>query len=111
LGSLDEQLTNIIAKLQNLKLSIEDQGHPANYVGVYINKLKDGIIKLSQLALNDSIIADVALSNSKVKAIPAKVSKNLHAHLDKPCFSLNIDYRSVIGKLNYLALTTRPVIV
>jgi hypothetical protein len=30
LGSSDKQLTNIIMELQNLKLSIEDQGHPAN---------------------------------------------------------------------------------
>ncbi len=40
--------------------------------------------------------------NAKVKAVPAKVSKILHAHLDKPPFLLNIGYRSVIGKLNYL---------
>jgi hypothetical protein len=53
----------------------------------------------------------VALSDSKVKAVPAKVSKILHAHLDKPPFSLNFSYRLVIGKLNYLAQTTRPDIV
>jgi hypothetical protein len=48
LGSSDKQLHDIINKLQNLKLSIEDQGHPADYVGFNIKKLKDGIIKLSQ---------------------------------------------------------------
>ncbi len=53
----------------------------------------------------------MALGNSKVKGIPAKVSKILHAHLDKPPFSLNFGYRSVIGKLNYLAQTTRPDII
>jgi hypothetical protein len=81
LGSSDEQLRSIINKLQNLKLSIEDQGHPADYVGVDIKKLKDGIIELSQRALIDSISADVALGNSKVKAVPAKISKILHAFL------------------------------
>ncbi len=30
LGSSDKQLTNIITKLQNIDLDIEDQGHPAN---------------------------------------------------------------------------------
>jgi hypothetical protein len=97
--------------LQSLKLLIEDQGHPTDYVGVNIKKLKDGIIKLSQRALINSIIADVSLGDSKVKAVPAKVRKNLHAHLDRPPFSLNFGYRSVIGKLNYLAQTTRPDIV
>jgi hypothetical protein len=48
LGSSDKQLCGIINKLQNLKLSIEDQGHPADYVGVNIKKLKDGVIELSQ---------------------------------------------------------------
>jgi hypothetical protein len=111
LGPLDQQLHDIINELCNLKLSIEDQGHPADYVGVSIKKLKNGVIELTQQALIDSIISDVALSNSKVKTVPAKVSKILHTHLDKPPFSLNFGYRSVIGKLNYLAQTTRPDIV
>jgi hypothetical protein len=53
----------------------------------------------------------MALNDSKVKAVPAKVSVILHAHLDKPPFSLNFGYCSVIGKLNYLAQTTRLDIV
>jgi hypothetical protein len=111
LGPLDQQLGDIINELLNLKLSIEDQGHPADYVGVNIKKLKNSIIELTQRALIDSIISDVALGDSKVKAVPAKVSKILHAHLDKPSFSLNFGYRLVIGKLNYLTQTTRPDIV
>jgi hypothetical protein len=108
---LDQQLHDIINKLRNLKLSIEDQGHPVDYVGVSIKKLKNGVVELTQLALIDSIISYVALSNSKIKAVPAKVSKILHAHLEKPPFLLNFGYHSVIGKLNYLAQTTRPDIV
>jgi hypothetical protein len=111
LGSLDQQLHDIINELLNLKLLIEDQGHPADYVGVGIKKLKNGVIELTQRALIDSIIYDMALGNSKVKAVPAKVSKIFHTHLDKPPFLLNFGYQSVIGKLNYLAQTTRPDIV
>jgi hypothetical protein len=111
LGSSDVQLHDISNELQKLKLSIEDQGHPADYVGVSIKKLKDDVIKLTQGALIDSIIADVALGDSKVKAVLAKVSKILHAHLDKPPFLLNFGYRSIIVKLNYLDQTTRPDIV
>jgi hypothetical protein len=111
LGPSDQQLHDIINELRILKLSIEDQGHPAYYVGVSIKKLKNGVIELTQQALIDSIISNVALGDSKVKAVPAKVSKVLHAHLDKPPFSLSFGYHSVIGKLNYLAQTTRPDIV
>jgi hypothetical protein len=53
----------------------------------------------------------MVLNDSKVKAVPAKVSNILHAHLDKPPFLLNFGYHAVIGKLNYLAQTTRPDIV
>jgi hypothetical protein len=111
LEPLDQQLRDIINKLRNLKLSIEDQGHPADYVGVSIKKLKNGVIELTQRALIDSIISNIALGDSKVKAVPAKVSEILHTHLNMPPFSLNFGYRLVIGKLNYLAQTTRPDIV
>jgi hypothetical protein len=111
LQSSDQQLRDIINELRSLKLSIEDQSHPADYDGVSIRKLKNGVIELTQRALIDSIISDMVLDNSKVKAVPAKVSEILHAHLDKPPFLLNFGYQSVIGKLNYLTQTTRPDIV
>ena len=98
--------------MQNLELDIEVQGHPAGYVGVNIKRIKDGSIKLSQRALIDTIIEDADLNNdSKVKAVTAKVNEHLHAHLNKPPFELNFNYRSMIGKHNYLAQTTRPDIM
>jgi hypothetical protein len=48
LGPSDQQLRDIINELCNLKLPIEDQGHPADYVGVGIKKLKNGVIELTQ---------------------------------------------------------------
>ena len=74
-------------------------------MGVNIKRIKDG------WALINTIIQDVDLNDSKVKAVPAKVNEHLHAHLDKPPFSLNFNCRSMIGKLNYLAQTTRPDIM
>jgi hypothetical protein len=111
LSSSDEQLSGIITKMRNLDLDIKDQGHPADYVGVNIKRMKDGSIGLSQRALIDTIIQDADLQHSKVKAVLAKVNEHLHAHLDKAHFSLNFNYQSMIGKLNYLAQTTRPDIM
>ena len=74
LGSSDQQLSGIIIELWNLDLDIEDQGHPADYVGVNIKRIKDGSIKLSQRALIDTIIQDVDLNDSKVKAC-----ENIHS--------------------------------
>jgi hypothetical protein len=59
----------------------------------------------------DSIINDVGLKDAKVKPVPARVSLQLHAYMDEPPFDLDFNYRSAVGKLNYLAQTTRPDIM
>jgi hypothetical protein len=107
LGSKGLQLQEVIKEIQNLGLNIEDQGHPADYVGVNIKKLKDGSYEFTQQGLIDSIIDDVGLKDAKVKPVPAKVALQLHAFKDELVFDLNFNYRSAVGKLNYLAQTTR----
>jgi hypothetical protein len=92
-------------------LNIEDQGHPVDYVGVNIKKAKDGSYEFTQWALINSIIEDVGLKDAKVKPVPAKVSQRLHPFKDEPPFDLDFNYRSAVGKLNYLAQTTRPDIM
>ncbi len=39
------------------------------------------------------------------------MSLQLHAFKDEPTFDLNVNYRSAVGKLNYLAQTTRLDII
>ena len=111
IGNDDTQLKDIIKEMQDLGLSIEDQGHPADYVGVNIKKLKDNSYEFTQRALIDSIISDVGLTDSKTKPVPAKVSLQLHAFQDQPIFNLDFNYRSAVGKLNYLAQTMHPDIM
>ncbi len=48
LGRDDLKLQEVIKEIQNLGLNIEDQSHPANYVGVNIKKLKDGSYEFTQ---------------------------------------------------------------
>jgi hypothetical protein len=111
MGKFDEQITAAIEELRALNLNIEDQGHPADYVGVNIKRHKDGTYELTQRALIDSIITDAGLIDAKVKTVPAKVSEPLHAFKDEAPFRLDFNYRSIVGKLNYLAQTTRPDIM
>jgi hypothetical protein len=111
LGPNDDAISNAITELLNLDLDIEDQGHPADYVGVAIKRLRDGSLELSQRALIDTIIADANIDDTKVKRVPAKVKEHLHAHLDKPPYALHLNYRSAIGKLNYVGQTSRPEIM
>jgi hypothetical protein len=111
LGNNDLRLQDAIKEIQDLGLNIEDQDHPADYVGVNIKKLRDGSYEFTQSALINSIIDDVGLKDAKVNPVPAKVSLQLHAFKDEPPFDLNFNYRSAVGKLNYLAQTTRPDIM
>jgi hypothetical protein len=76
LGSNNSQLQEGIKEIQYLGLNIEDQGHPVDYVGANIKKLKDVSYEFAQQALLDSIIDDVGLKDAKVKPVPAKVSHN-----------------------------------
>ncbi len=82
-----------------------------DYVGVNIKKLKDGSYEFTQQALIDSIIDDIRLKDAKVKPVPAKVSLQLHTFKGEPTFDLTFNYRSAVGKLNYLAQATRPDIM
>ena len=107
-GSSDEQLIAMVNELQNIGLDVEDQGHPSDYVGVNIKQSSNGSIEFSQRALIDSIIKDAHLSDAKVKPVPAKVSLQLHACREEPIFDMDFNYRSIVGKLNYLAQITRP---
>ncbi len=40
IGDNNDQILAIIAQIQSLGLKIEDQGHPADYIGVNIKRLK-----------------------------------------------------------------------
>jgi hypothetical protein len=86
-GSNDTQLWDVIKELQDLNLKIEDQGHPADYVGVNISKIKDESYEFMHRALIDSIIKDVDLTDSKTKTVPAKVALQLHAFKEDPPFN------------------------
>ena len=110
----DQHISAAIQDIIDTGLDIEDQGHPNDYVGVAIKRLRDGSIELTQRALTDKIIEDCNLQDSYTKPVPAKVSLYLHAFKDSAPFSeadFGFSYRSVTGKLNYLAQTSRPDIM
>ncbi len=75
IGDNDNQIMAIISQLQGLGLKIEDQGHPANYIGVKIKRLKGGGIEFTQRALIDSIIEDFGLKGSITKPVLSKTKK------------------------------------
>ena len=111
----DDKISQAIQDIKDIGLDIEDQGNPADYVGVNISRHKDGTISLTQRALTDQIIEDCGISDtSYTKPVPAKVSLLLHAFKQSEPFSerdFGFSYRSAVGKLNYLSQTSRPDIM
>jgi hypothetical protein len=104
------EIDRIIEELQSkAKLSITVEGDLADFLGVSIDRRPDGTIHLTQPHLIDQILEDLRLnkSNVKVRSTPAASSKLLTRHSDSEPFDNSFNYRSLIGKLNYLEKATR----
>jgi hypothetical protein len=102
-------ILQVITELQDIGFVIEDQGQITDYLGVNVEHLSDGRIKLSQPHLIDDILRDVNLSKrSPGKTTPAASTKILHRNSSSPAFDNQFNYRSVIGKLNFLEKCTCP---
>jgi Reverse transcriptase (RNA-dependent DNA polymerase) len=95
------------------KFEIEDEGAIDDYLGVKIAKGKEaGSFTLTQPHLIHSILEDLKLLNhgqtaSKAADTPATFENKLHKDVDGEPFNYPWDYRSVIGKLNFLEKSTR----
>ena len=92
------------------------RGSLQEYLGIQINQNANGYITMTQPHLIDSILQDLGLlepqgkakSNTTIKDLPSMVSRNITTDSDGKHFDFNWNYRSVIGKLNYLEKSTRP---
>jgi hypothetical protein len=110
-GPNEKDIDKAIKDLRKAGYDIEDKGDLKDYLGVNVDYLANGRIKLSQPHLIDQIVHDIGLTTrSPTKSTPAKSSVILQRdELGQP-FDQSFHYRSVIGKLNYLEKTTRPEI-
>jgi hypothetical protein len=100
-------IDNLISSLSEV-YTLEDQGNVHDYLGIRIEKdttLKT--IHMSQTGLIESILADLGLaSDSNTKTAPSdSILYPDHNGLPRQD---TWSYRSVIGKLNFLAQNTRP---
>jgi len=104
-----EEIEKAIKDIRNAGCDVDDQGNIKDYLGVNVEKLPDGRIKLSQPHLIDQIIEMVNLPvKATGKTVPAPSSKILHRYANEPPFENHFHYRGVVGKLNFLEKSTRP---
>ena len=85
-----------------------DEGTLGDYLGVKIDYLDNGTIKLSQPHLIQQILDDLGFNErTGTKATPAAVAVKLNRDLHGTPIDEKWHYRSVIGKLNFLEKSTR----
>ena len=108
-GPSQKEIDEIIKDLKKAKLNVTDEGDIQDFLGVNIDKQKDGTIHLTQPHLVDQILKDLNMiqDNVKCKDVPAMSSKLLKRDEDGEEFDQSFHYRSIIGKLHYLEKGTR----
>lgn len=108
-GPDEAEIDQIIKEMKQVKLDITVEGGLEDFLGINIDRRKDGTINLTQPHLIDQILKDLRLDDDNVttKDTPASSSKILRRHTDSEPFDGSFNYRSVIGKLNYLEKGTR----
>ena len=108
-GPCPKEIDKIMTLMRKVKLDITEEGTLEDFLGVNIDRKKDGTIHLTQPLLIDSILKDLNLLGPLVNAknTPACSSKILKRHSDSEPFDNSFKYRSVIGKLNYLERGSR----
>ena len=103
------QIDQAIKDVEKAGLDIEDKGDLNDYLGVNIEYLDDGKVKLSQPHLIRQIVADVLPDfRGATRTTPALSTKILRRDQAAPKFDGRFHYRSAIGKLNFLEKSTRP---
>ena len=101
----DKIIDHLIEDLRQDYL-IGDTGSVQDFLGIRITKDTKGRINMIQTGLIDSIIRDTGLTGGRTRKTP--VDQILHPDKDGPPRIEQWNYRSVIGKLNFLAANTRP---
>jgi Reverse transcriptase (RNA-dependent DNA polymerase) len=87
---------------------LTDEGDLCDYLGVKVEYLPNGMIKLSQPHLIQQIIDDLGFNErTKSKPTPAASATKLSRDLHGKSADEEWHYRSIVGKLNFVEKSTR----
>jgi hypothetical protein len=107
--AIDEAYSLLIqAKGEFPAFKMTDEGDLSDYLGVKVDYLPNGTIKLSQPHLIQQILDDLGFNErTGTKPTPAASTVRLHRDVHGAPFDKAWHYRSVIGKLNFVEKSTR----
>jgi len=103
----EKDIDEVVMFLKNENMELEVEDDVAGFLGVHIDRKKDGRITLTQLGLTDRIIRALNLGDSHGKETPAEFG-TLPKDLDGEPMNGTFSYPSVIGMLLYLSGHSRP---
>jgi Reverse transcriptase (RNA-dependent DNA polymerase)/GAG-pre-integrase domain len=96
-------------KQTHRSFNITDEGTLDEYLGVKVEHLANGTIKLSQPQLIQQVVNDLGFNERTTeKDSPAASTVRLHRDISGKPYADNWHYRSIIGKLNFLEKSTQP---
>lgn len=108
----DDKTITDLCKCLSTEFLLKDEGDIENFLGINItHKLDDDgsvTITMTQSGLIDQILEDVGLVGDKVLQKKTPAREVLLPHPTAAPFDAEWSYRSIIGKLNFLAQNTRP---
>ena len=88
---------------------ISDEGELSDYLGIKIEWWDDGMLRLMQPQLIDSILANLHLTDTcKWLQLPYLITKILYWDSKRAPFNDHFDCKSIIGRLLYLEKSTWP---
>ena len=90
------------------KLELSDPAPIADFLGIHIERHLDGTLHFTQEGLIDSILRDVGFNERDNRSLLVPARQILHADALGQDRKDSWNYRSVVGKLNFLAQNTRP---
>ena len=103
----DKDIDDVIDFLRKQDLDLSEENDVAGFLGVHINREKDGKIILTQIALIERIIKALNLGDTPGKETPA-VYGSLAKDPNGEPMNGTFNYASVIGMLLYLSGHSRP---
>jgi Reverse transcriptase (RNA-dependent DNA polymerase) len=107
-GPDGNKIDTAIADIASL-FEITSKESVSDYLGVNIDRQDEKTVTLSQPKLIQTILDDLGLKEDSITLpMPAPSTQVLHAYANSNPHKEDWHYRSIIGKINFLAQSTRP---
>ena len=108
--SKDNETIDTLLKSLSKTFKLTDEGDVNSYLGMNVSKDPNGTITMNQPAIIDKILNTLKIcKDSKTHDTPANIILTRDENGNKR--KQEWHYCSVIGQMNYLAVTTRPDII